>query len=321
MAGGLDQRARRTVWRAKHRHRPLKAAIHGACQADALRKMLENHPACAGQIEFFPLQENWRMTDAELDEFERVIAPQLDVFIFQPDRGIARADRFSSMGMVQHLRPDCLWVSFPMFAFGVYAPFVDYGPPELGPSPFEYLDFSIVAQFLAGVPEPDVPAALAALELDDAAIADVVDWAMKKVEAREVGEMGTVDVLVSHFLRDRMRSEKLFHTINHPALPVMSHLAEGVLERLHALGALDRRYDGDPFEDHLDQIRLPIHPSIQRSFGLPSDAEFIFNGRVVSDEEAVSQTYAYLRGVDRELLAESLEQQIAKRSWFDLLKP
>lgn len=307
------------MWRAKHRTRPLKAAIHGACQADALRRMLENHPSCAGQIEFFPLEENFKMTDTDLDEFENVIAPQLDVFIFQPDRGIARADRFTSFAMVQHLRPNCLWVSFPMFRFEVYSPFFNYPLSQLGRTPYDYVDFAVIAQFLKGVPEEQVAERVAKVELDDAMIDQLLEWAYGKIEARENGEMGQVDVLVSPFVREHVREQKLFHTINHPGLAVMSHLAEGVLERLHELGALDRAHHDEPFEDHLGQIRLPLHPSIQRSFELPADREFFHKGNVVSEQGAISRTFEYLRGVDRKLLEQSLEYLREQRPWFEAL--
>lgn len=319
MAIQLEQRARQIAWRAKHRARPLKAAIHGACQADALRRMLDGHPACAGQLEFFPLEENFKMTDADLDQFVNEIAPQLDVFIFQPDRGLGQADRFSSFAMVQHLRADCLWVSFPMFRFEVYSPFYNYPLSQLGKTPYDYVDFAVVAEFLKGTPEQQVAERIAAIELDDAQIDQLLNWAYGKIEARETGEMGQVDVLVSPFVRRHVREQKLFHTINHPGLAVMSHIAEGVLDRLHELGALDRRYGGEPFEDRLDQIRLPLHRSIQRSFDLPEDREFFHKGRVIPEHEAIATTYRHLAGLDRKLLQESLEYLTAQRPWFAIL--
>lgn len=281
--------------------------------------MLERHPSCTGNIEFIKLEENFKMTDADIEQFEKEIAPQLDVFIFQPDRGIARADKFSSFAMVQHLRPDCLWVTFPMFSFPVYSPFFQYPLTELGKTPFDYIDFAIIAQFLKGVPAEDAAAQIAQIELDDAMIERMTDHAIARVEAREHGEMGEVDVLVSPFLRENMRKEKLSHTINHPGLKVMSYLTEGVLNRLHALGALDHKYAGEPFSDHLSQIRLPIHPSIQRAFDLAGDSDFFHKQNVITERQAIDTTYAYLAHVDRGLLEESVRQQTEVRPWFSVL--
>lgn len=319
MSIDLAARARRTAWRAKHRRRPLKAAIHGACQADAMHKMLAGHPSCAGNIEFIPLEENFKMTDADIEQFEKEIAPQLDVFIFQPDRGVAFEDKFTSFAMVQHLRPDCLWISFPIIYMSVYAPFFNYPLPELGKTPFEYIDFAVVAQFLKGVPAEQAAAQIARIELDDSMIEELINQSIESVEARETGEMGQVDVLISPFLRENLRKEKLFHTINHPGLAVMSKMAEGVLDRLHALGALDHRYAGEPFDDHLDQIRLPIHPSIQKAFGLAEDSEFFYKQNLVTEQQAIDTTYAYLAGVDRDVLEDSLRHQTAVRPWFAAL--
>lgn len=319
MSIALASRPRRTIWRARHRQRPLKAAVHGICHATALRKMLDQHPSCAGNIEFIPMKKSFRMTEADIEQFEREIAPQLDVFIFQPDRGVARPDRFSSFSMVQHLRPDCLWVTFPILHFSVYAPFFHYPLPELGEIPFDYFDFAIVAQFLEGIPSDQAAKRIAEIELSDEWIERTVDSVLGRVEAREHGEMGQVDVLVSPFLRENLRKEKLFHTIDHPGLTVMSHLAEGVLDRLHTLGALDNKYAGEPFEDQLDQIHLPVHPSIQRAFGLEEDSRIIFTEGAVSEQVVIDRTYEFLAAADRELIEESLRQQQQVRPWFSVL--
>lgn len=282
--------------------------------------MLDQHPSCAGNIEFIPLKKSFRMTEADIDQFEREIAPQLDVFIFQPDRGVARPDRFSAFSMVQHLRSDCLWVTFPILHCSVYAPFYHYPLPELGEIPFDYFDFAIAAQFLNGVRSDQAAERIAEIELSDEWIARMVEQVIGRVEAREHGEMGQVDVLVSPFLRKNMRKEKLFHTIDHPGLAVMSHLAAGVINRLHALGALDNQYAGDPFEDHLNQIHLPVHPSIQRAFGFEEDSQIVFTEGVVSEQAVIDQTYEFLAAADRGLVEESLRQQIAVRPWFSVLR-
>ena len=167
------------------------------------------------------------MTDADIEQFEKEIAPQLDVFIFQPDRGIAFEDKFTSFAMVQHLRPDCLWVSYPMIYMSVYAPFFNYPLPELGKTPFEYIDFAVVAQFLKGVPAEQAAAQIARIELDDSMIEELINQSIESVEARETGEMGQVDVLISPFIRENLRKQKLFHTINHPGLAVMSQDGRG----------------------------------------------------------------------------------------------
>lgn len=302
--------------RSKKRDGPLRAASYGFCHAEALQEILAVDPRCASEIEFFPLRECFRLSEEDLDNFEQSIAPQLDILIFQPVRAGTLGHRRSSDAIKRHVSPDCLKVSFPIFRFDLYTPHFSYPVPEAPKPPFDYLDFSIVKQFLEDVPVGDARPGSQALEISDGVLDRIANWAFVDIKNRELGEYGKIDVRLSDVVRERMGDAVLFHTINHPAAPIMSEVVEQTVAKLHELGATsDVSAEPPPTPDRFADIHLPVHPSVQRYLGLDDPTPLTHGGVVISDEEAVGRSYEYLEEIGHDMAAASLERLRATHPW------
>lgn len=279
--------------------------------------MLESDPRCAEAIEFVPLAECFRMTEAELAEFESSVAPTLDLFIFQPVTALSLGERYSASSVTSHLRPDCVKIAFQYAHLELYTPFHNYPDGALPRAPFDYLDFEIAGQYLHGVRESDVAAALSKRSLDDAVVQEIARWSIEELAAREFGDTGPVDIEITSVVRDHFDSEVLFHTINHPAPKVMGHIAERTIELLAAAGLVDDSVAHDEPIDPFGNIHIPVHPAVQRVLGLTDDFGLIYKGTPISGEQAIRDTYAYLDGLDRAQVTASFDRLIAARPWFE----
>lgn len=279
--------------------------------------MLEADPRCAGSIEFVPLIECFRMTERELEEFERSIAPTLDLFIFQPVTALSLGERYSASAVTSHLRPSCTRIAFQYAHLELYTPFHNYPDGALPRAPFDYLDFEIAGQFLHGVPKSQVADALAARELEDDAVREIARWSIDELAAREFGDTGAVDIEITSVVREHFEREVLFHTINHPAPTVMGHIAERTVSLLSDAGIVDGSIPRGAAIDPFGDIHIPAHPAVRRVYGLTDDTGFIYKGVPISTEQAIHDTYAYLDGIDREQITASFDRLIAARPWFE----
>jgi hypothetical protein len=302
--------------RDKKRDGPLSAASYGFCHAEALQEILAEDPRCAGEIEFTPLRECFLLTEEDLDHFEREVAPQLDVLIFQPVRAGTLGHRRSSDAIKKHVSPECVKLSFPIFRFDLDTPHFSYPVPEAPKPPFDYLDFSIVKQFLDGTPVAEALPGSRALEISDGVLDRIAHWAFVDLKNRELGEYGKIDVRLLELVRERMGQEVLFHTINHPAPAIMSAVVEQLVEKLHEAGEIaDVAAGPGPQPDHFAKIHLPVHPSVQRYLGLEDPTPLTHGNKTISDAEAVGRTYEYLEQIGREMASASLERLRATHPW------
>ncbi|EPR37195.1 hypothetical protein dsx2_1138 [Desulfovibrio sp. X2] len=89
---------------------------------------------------------------------------------------------------------------------------------------------------------------------------------------RQIGHLrkldGSCDIKVADFVESRVRETMLFHIFNHPAIPVMRHMADGMLDLLGL--PLDLPRD---VPDKFVHSQLPVHPSVARAYGLAFAAE------------------------------------------------
>jgi len=313
----LPSRFRRPANGPKRREGPIRAAIYGACHADGLRRMLESDSRCSAAIEFVPLVECFRMTEEELAEFEASVAPTLDLFIFQPVTALSLGERYSASAVTSHLRPDCVKIAFQYAHLELYTPFHNYPDGALPRAPFDYLDFEIAGQYLHGVRESDVAAALASRSLDDAVVHEIARWSIEELAAREFGDTGPVDIEITSVVRERFENEVLFHTINHPAPPVMNHIVERTIDLMTSSGLLDDSVAHDSPIDPFGNIHIPAHPAVQRVLGLTDDSAFVYKGRPIAEDEVIHETYAYLDALDRAQITASFDRLTAARPWFE----
>lgn len=279
--------------------------------------MLESDPRCSEAVDFIPLLEVHKMSDTDIAEFEKSIAPQLDIFIFQPIAALSLGERFSASSVTSFLSPDCLKISFQYPHLEAYTPFHNYPAAALGRAPFDYLDFEIVGQYLNGVRLDDVAKRLDERQLDDATVREIARWSIDELAAREIGDTGPVDIEITSLVRDRMEHEVMFRTINHPALPVMSHIADGAIELMDAAGIADKSIQQGPIMDPFARHNVPVHREVKRVFGLADDSELIYKGERISRDTAIAETYRYLGGFDRARIIESIDRLSAARPWFE----
>lgn len=304
----------------RRRHKaPLRAAVYGFCHAQALQGILAADPRVAGQLEFIPLSECFKMTSDEMDQFVGAIAPELDVLIYQSVSGRTLGEQVSGPRIRSVVRDDCLRISFPIFRFDFYTPHFSYPVPEAPRPPFEYLDFGIVDQFLRGVPKSTARSGALSLEFDDPLVSEIREATLAEVDRRDFDDLGPLSVTLADVVRERLNTELLFHTINHPGGALMAELAERTIALLRSAGAIGSRTGAavavDPFAD----THLPVHPSVQRALGITDSSPLIYKDRAFAEDETTRMTYEYLESIDRKLVAASMDRFLESQPWAQRL--
>jgi hypothetical protein len=296
-----------------------KAVVYGACHADALRACLARDKRVSEVLEFLPLKACFEMSERDVARFETEIAPNLDVFIYQPVSGKRIGQRFASASLLEFLRPDCITISFQYLHFELYTPFVNYPSRAMGPSPFDYLDYTIVEAYLGGLsPERAVDRA-AVIKLSDEMLEQVQTQVFTELRKRETGETGPVDITLTDFIEANYRDYCLFHTINHPTGILFSDLSERVLDHLHQFGfagprdCVESSVDLDP----LNETHFPCPTRIYEQVGLTfRDEAFRYHRKAINPLEGARRTYRYLEREGRQRVEDAIDRLASKRPWF-----
>ena len=231
--------------------RPL-LVVHGNCQAESLRVLLDGDASPVRTVRVPPVHE---LGFEDLPHLDRVLA-EVDVLVSQPVRDgyrdlplgtaevLARAGRRPrSVGV-----PIIRWAALHPFQVIVRSPAA--GEPPLVP----YHDLRTLALAADRPALPEIPSA--------DAVRAVRDLSVRELSGRQErhGSLPVVDLLED-------AGAAAAHTVNHPGNGVLAGMARRVLT---ALGS--PREIADPGRTLLDSVRTPVLPQVLEALGLAGQA-------------------------------------------------
>ncbi len=250
--------------------------VHGNCQAEALRLLLQDAPqAPCSSVRIPPVHE---LAADEVPFLGRLLR-RCDVLVVQPvadgyhDLPLGTGDvvRTAENGRPTHT------VVFPVFRFvGVYPYQVVTGAPELQPPVVPYHDLRTLLR-AAGRPAPP--------PLDADRVEAVTRWSLGELQRREDAS-GTLPV------HDLVRSAGVgaANTINHPGNAVLVGLARRVQV---ALGWPQTATD--PGFELLDSVHTPLEAAVRDALqpSAPVRAGWRVGGEDIPDETVVDEQLAW----------------------------
>jgi hypothetical protein len=275
--------------------RPL-VVVHGNCQAESLRVLLDGSASAVRTVRMPPVHE---LTAEDLPHLDRLLA-EVDVLVAQPVRagyrglpvGTAELLGRASRGPHPVVVPIVRWAALHPFQVIVRSPF---GEPPIVP----YHDLRTLALAAGRTVLPEVPA--------HGAVRAVRELSVRELRERERrhGTLPVVDVLLD-------AGAEAAATVNHPGNAVLAELARRLLAAAGLPGPV-----ADPGRTLLDSVHTPVLPEVLDALGLPAGSargDWLVHGHRVGDgevREAHLRWYAEHRGVAEAGLARHAEAAAA----------
>ena len=302
----------------------LKAAVYGACHADALEIVLGSTPAIAAAVEFIPLDPCMTLTEDGMDEFVSRL-PTLDVLIYQPISAASRGERFASAALLRGLGPHAQAISFPYFHFELYTPFVTAPDARMGRTGLDYVDYLLATLVACGLPDEAIVRELLefqGLEPHAAMIRGASFYELESREERVLPGDRPLDVRITERVRDAHVQRRLCHTNNHPGAEVMGWIGDGVVAQLCARFGLNAPVGpGAVRPDPLDEIDYFAPPFVRRALGLAfHDDPFVsLHGERLSTAGYVARHRPAYEAVSAATLRAIFEDTLPPRPWYGAL--
>jgi hypothetical protein len=286
-------------WHSRLRRAPRRCVIYGNCQGWPIALLLLAHQQFRQQYSIVKIPP---VQDLQPSDQPRVLSAvrQADLFIYQPVQDDYRGLPFAGTKFLrEQTAPGSLQLSFPSLYFRGYSPEIVYirrpdGRIYDGPAS-HYHNTYIIEQYCAGRPGSAALAHLLDPELVPAEQSlAVADRSMEELRRHET------DVLipVSDFVAQNFRRQRLFLTINHPALALLAYVAQSILEKLGIdpfpvswFRQLQRRLGYEP----LGAAFFSIHPATYRNLNLafPNPPRFTSKHGAWHLSTVVSNFYRY----------------------------
>jgi Polysaccharide biosynthesis enzyme WcbI len=260
--------------------RPL-LVVHGNCQAESLRVLLDGDASPVRTVRVPPVHE---LTAEDLPHLDRLLA-EVDVLVSQPVRDgyrglpVGTAEVLARAGRrpVSVVVPIVRWAALHPFQVIVRTPAGD--PPLVPYSDLRTLALAAGRPALPDVPSPDAVLAVRALSVRE----------LRSREERH-GTVGVVDLLDA-------AGAAAAHTVNHPGNGVLTGLARRVLE-----AAGSPAEPADPGRTLLDSVHAPVLPAVLDALELTGEAQddWVVSGARIPDatvREAQLRWYAEHPGV------------------------
>lgn len=264
-----------------------KIAVFGNCQAPAVESLLRTHPPFMDRFELRTAIPIHLMTEEDKQAFHKSAAA-LDILVMQfleahfgcvSTEGLAEATaarriEFPSLWFNGHLVDSCY--------------FRDESGSKFDDAPFGYSSLVVASAAARGLDE----AAAVDLMLNPDTVPPEFVWenyaaGLAELKWRE----RRCQIFISDLIDRVGPSRRLFHTMNHPALAVILHIANQLL----ALLDVEPIEDNGDLEDGLTDIVWPVLDSVAKTVGLPPQHDFKFGPADMSLAEFVQVQYAYYR--------------------------
>lgn len=253
-------------------HREI-CVLHANCQGEPLAELLMASPAFASRwrIQFY--------TNYTRDAIPENALKNATLFLYQhlgPAWGDIASDRLLARAGAQ-TRPVCIPKMF----------FLGYWPFWTGKSPMDFGDIWLDKLFEAGAGKPEILRIY--LHGDVRKMADLAA-VVRETLAVEAAKEERCAVKTAGFVAENWKRVQLFQTVNHPGVPLLLHVAQGLLAHL-GLPPLEQAVC-DAYSYGYEGFSLPIHPKVAAFHGLPfagDEAEFPVFGRAMTFAGYVSR--------------------------------
>ncbi len=247
--------------------RPL-LVVHGNCQAEALRVLLDGSSAQVRTVRLPPVHE---LTAEDLPHLDRLLA-SVDVLVSQPVRDGYRALPLGTVEVLARATRRPRSVVVPIVRWAALHPFqVIVRSPAAGEPPLvPYSDLRTLT-LAAGRPAlPDVPSA--------DAVRAVRDLSVRELHGRQErhDSLPVVDLL-------QAAGAAAAHTVNHPGNDVLAGLARRVLTSAGLAGLV-----ADPGRPLLDSVHAPVLPQALAALDLDPAAargDWLVSGTRLADAD------------------------------------
>jgi hypothetical protein len=255
------------------RNKPIRAAIYGACHANALLKLLQGIPGLKGKIQFTPIPATMNITGEEMDAFIASV-PDLDLVLYQPISANYRGPQFASARIVEAAGASTTLISFAYYHFEVYTPFITSALPGLPEPPTEYMDYLLGALIARGFSDEKIVDRLLHLEGLDRYVEGMVGAAFYEFGVREERVLDgdrPLDVKISDRVKALYKDKRLGHTPNHPSTLPMRWIADDILQRIEPMIGKTLSARWSLKSDPLNEIQFFVAPYVRKAFGMTFD--------------------------------------------------
>jgi hypothetical protein len=250
--------------------KPIRAAIYGACHANALLKLLQAIPGLKGKIQFTPIPATMNITAEEMEAFVASV-PDLDLVLYQPISANYRGPQFASARIVEAAGAKTTLISFAYYHFEVYTPFITSALPGLPEPPTEYMDYLLGALIARGFSDETIVDRLQHLEGLAPYVEGMVGAAFYEFGVREERVLDgdrPLDVRISDRVRALYKDKRLGHTPNHPSPLPMRWIADDILQRIEPMIGKTLSARWSLKRDPLDEIQFFAAPFVRQAFGM-----------------------------------------------------
>ena len=285
--------------------------IYGNCQAIPLRQILSRSKSFSSKFELvgLHLKPVHLLTNEDWDELKSLLE-SVDLFIYQ--NAAERFGIFGTNNLLTYLKPSCIKLAYPSLFFKGYNPeTVFLSNVNFRPNRFvNYDDLNFVRVYItygiSGI----------AIMRKHVCAPDFYDEEFFHHNFREsIGELqkreGICNVIISDFIENNWRSQRLFFSVNHPSNIVLNELANRILKYL----AMPCLTPLELFENQfLGGIILPIYHSICRQLGFGFDNSVKIGNLWFSLEDYIEKSINEYMLVEHSAIVESFNMFVRAES-------
>lgn len=285
--------------------------VYANCQGHALAKVLNSSPNFSSEYNYIEVEQIQNIDTNYLDDIIESVIPQVDLFIYQPiSEKYKNNSRYSSKYMVDILKKDCRYISFPSCYFRGYNPEIRTLKDENNVNvsvplkKFHNLDHD--ANIILGFIKKDSVSTIINQIIDDnfyseQFVEQTLANTFEELSKRE--KRFFVDIRISLFILNNFKTERLFHTVNHPTSRLIKFIAESILDILH----IEKDFDKIP--DFLNFLSYPVYTSAQKRLKLEFDSlpKYGILGELVDLEKIIKQYIEFYQTIPREILIKNIE--------------
>jgi hypothetical protein len=277
-----------------------KYAIFGNCQTSVIREFIESSSGFSQRFERVDIPAIHEMTEGGFMSFLEG-AHDLSLLIYQH----VKRPGFSSRELLGAIRSDCTQVSIPSLFFNSYNPEVAYLRGSTSRLFYhDRLQMAVIEDYRAFAKSLMFDEDLYSSDFSY----QCVELSFSEMMKRE--RENNVDVLMSDYIMERYKIERLFHVMNHPSQSLLRMLSSRILDKLRIRGNFASVVPGYD----LDRWEFPIYFSHYQNCGFQFENpyRYVWDGVVVSLREFHAMQATYYA---------SLSPHVLKGQRFSLEKP